>query len=98
MKCGLFQVRALHYDLDFCLASLGGYAGRRLVFFWHPLDFTVLCPAEITALSDRLDEFNGREADMLGASTDSVYSHRVWMQTPRDRQGIMGLRFPLLSD
>ena len=38
------------------------------------------------------------EADVLGASTDSVYSHRVWMQTPLDRQGIAGLRFPLLSD
>ena len=38
------------------------------------------------------------EADILGASTDSVYSHRVWMGTPRDRQGIEGLRFPLLSD
>ena len=35
---------------------------------------------------------------MLGASTDSVYPPRVWMQTPRDRLGIMGLRFPLLSD
>ena len=78
--------------------SLGDYAGRWLVFFWYPLDFTTVCPTEITALSDRLDEFNDREADVLGASTDSVYSHRVWMGTPLERQGIAGLRFPLLSD
>ena len=78
--------------------SLADYAGRWLVFFWYPLDFTTVCPTKITALSDRLDEFSDREADVLGASTDSVYSHRVWMQTGRERQGIEGLRFPLLSD
>ena len=78
--------------------SLTDYAGRWLVFFWYPLDFTTVCPTEITALSDRQDEFTDMEADILGASTDSVYSHRVWMGTPRDRQGIEGLRFPLLSD
>jgi len=78
--------------------SLADYAGRWLVFFWYPLDFTVVCPTEITALSDRLDEFADLDADILGASTDSVYSHRVWMGMGRDRQGIEGLRFPLLSD
>ena len=78
--------------------SRADYAGRWLVFFWYPLDFTTVCPTEITALSDRLDEFNDIDADVLGASTDSVYSHRAWMQTGRDRQGIAGLRFPLLSD
>ena len=78
--------------------SLTDYAGRWLVFFWYPLDFTTVCPTEITALSDRLDEFSDMETDILGASTDSVYSHRVWMGMPRESQGIAGLRFPLLSD
>ena len=78
--------------------SLADYAGRWLVLVWYPLDFTTVCPTELTALSDRLDEFTDMEADILGASTDSAYSHRVWMGTPRDRQGIEGLRFPLLSD
>jgi peroxiredoxin (alkyl hydroperoxide reductase subunit C) len=78
--------------------SLADYEGRWLVFFWYPLDFTFVCPTEITALSDRLDEFADLDTDILGASTDSVYSHRVWMQMPRDRQGIADLRFPLLSD
>ncbi len=77
---------------------LADYAGRWLVFFWYPLDFTFVCPTEITALSDRLDEFTDRDAGILGASTDSVYSHRVWMEMPRERQGIADLRFPLLSD
>ena len=78
--------------------SRADYAGRWLVFFWYPLDFTVVCPTEITALSDHLDEFTDLDADILGASTDSAYSHRVWMGMGRDRQGIEDLRFPLLSD
>ena len=77
---------------------LADYAGRWLVFFWYPLDFTTVCPTEITALSDRLDDFEALETDILGASTDSVYSHRVWMGMGRERQGIADLRFPLLSD
>lgn len=78
--------------------SLGDYRGRWLVFFWYPLDFTTVCPTEITALSDRRDEFADLEADILGASTDSVPSHRAWMATARERQGVADLRFPLLSD
>ncbi len=78
--------------------SLSNYAGHWLVFFWYPADFTTVCPTEITALSDRLDEFTDLETDVLGASTDSVHAHRVWMQMPRDRQGIADLRFPLLAD
>ena len=78
--------------------SLADYAGRWLVFFWYPLDFTTVCPTEILALSDRLDEFTDLDTDILGASTDSVHAHRVWMEMPRERQGIAGLRFPLLSD
>jgi len=79
-------------------ARLADYRGRWLVFFWYPLDFTFVCPTEITALSDRRDEFADRDTDVLGASTDSAYSHRVWMGMPRERQGIADLRFPLLSD
>jgi peroxiredoxin (alkyl hydroperoxide reductase subunit C) len=74
------------------------YAGRWLVFFWYPLDFTFICPTEITALSDRMDEFTDLDTAILGASTDSVYSHRAWLRTPRPENGIAGVRFPLLSD
>ncbi len=78
-----------------CLAD---YAGRWLVFFWYPRDFTVVCPTEITALSDRMDEFTDLDAAVLGASTDSVYCHRAWQRTPRADNGIAGVRFPLLAD
>ncbi len=78
--------------------SLADYAGQWLVFFWYPSDFTVVCPTEITALSDRLDEFTELDCAVLGASTDSVHCHRAWAGVPRERNGIAGVRFPLLSD
>lgn len=78
--------------------SLSDYRGRWLVFFWYPADFTFVCPTEITALSDRLDEFAELDCDVLGASTDSVPSHRAWLRTPREENGIAGVRFALLAD
>lgn len=80
------------------MVSLSDYVGRWLVFFWYPRDFTVVCPTEITALSDRMDEFTDLDAAVLGASTDSVYCHRAWLRTPRAENGIEGVRFPLLAD
>jgi alkyl hydroperoxide reductase subunit AhpC len=78
--------------------SLADYRGKWLIFFWYPLDFTFVCPTEITALSDRLEEFNDLGAEILGASTDSIYSHRAWMRTPRSENGIQGTAYPILSD
>lgn len=78
--------------------SLADYRERWLVFFWYPLDFSFVCPTEIIALSDRMDEFTDLDTALLGASTDSVYSHRAWLRTPRTENGIAGVWFPLLAD
>jgi len=78
--------------------SLSDYRGKWLIFFWYPLDFTFICPTEIVALSDRLDELNEMGAEVLGASTDSVYSHRAWMRTPRTDSGIEGTAYPIIAD
>ncbi|HVK03260.1 MAG TPA: peroxiredoxin [Armatimonadaceae bacterium] len=78
--------------------SLSDYRGKWLVFFWYPMDFTFVCPTEITALSDRYAEFQDLGCEVLGASTDSVYSHRAWLRTPRDQNGIEGVEYPILSD
>ncbi|HHX39566.1 MAG TPA: peroxiredoxin [Armatimonadetes bacterium] len=78
--------------------KLSDYQGIWLVFFWYPLDFTFVCPTEITAMSDRLDEFQEIGAEVLGASTDSIYSHKAWASTPRDKNGIAGLRYPIAAD
>ncbi|HZP82035.1 MAG TPA: peroxiredoxin [Chthonomonadaceae bacterium] len=78
--------------------SLSDYSGKWLVLFFYPLDFTFVCPTEITALSDRYEEFEELGADVLGVSTDSVYAHLAWMNTPRDQSGIAGMKYPLASD
>jgi len=78
--------------------SLSDYRGKWLIFFFYPLDFTFVCPTEILALSDRYDEITELGADVLGASTDSVFSHFAWVSTPREKNGIAGLKFPLVAD
>src|SRR3982751_5959668 len=62
--------------------KLSDYKGKWLILLFYPLDFTFVCPTELTAFSDRLDELNGVGAGGSGISTDSVFSHRAWLQTP----------------
>jgi len=78
--------------------SLSDYKGKWLIFFFYPLDFTFVCPTEILALSDRLAEITPLGAEVLGASTDSVHSHFAWINTPLEKNGIAGLKFPLVAD
>lgn len=78
--------------------SLSDYKGKWLILLFYPLDFTFVCPTELTAFSDRIEELEGIGAEVLGVSTDSVHSHRAWVKTPRDQNGIEGLAYPLLSD
>lgn len=78
--------------------SLDDYRGKWLIFFFYPLDFTFVCPTEIMALSDRADEFNEYDAEILGCSTDSVFSHWAWLNTPKERNGIAGTKYPLVAD
>lgn len=78
--------------------KLSDYKGKWLILMFYPLDFTFVCPTELTAFSDRLDELNGVGAEVLGISTDSVHSHRAWIKTPREQNGIEGLQYPLASD
>ena len=78
--------------------KLSDYRGKWVVLLFYPLDFTFVCPTELTAFSDRYDDFEGIGAEIIGISTDSAFSHRAWLQTPRDKGGVEGLRFPLGAD
>jgi peroxiredoxin (alkyl hydroperoxide reductase subunit C) len=78
--------------------KLSDYRGKWLVLLFYPLDFTFVCPTELTTFSDRYDDFEAVGADVLGVSTDSVFSHRAWLQTPREKGGVEGLRYPLAAD
>jgi peroxiredoxin (alkyl hydroperoxide reductase subunit C) len=78
--------------------KLSDYSGRWLVLLFYPLDFTFVCPTELTTFSDRYEDFQGIGAEVVGVSTDSVHSHRAWLKTPRDKGGVENLRYPLASD
>ena len=78
--------------------KLSDYRGKWLAILFYPLDFTFVCPTELTAFSDRYEDFQGINTDIIGVSTDSVYSHRAWLNTPRDKSGVEGLKYPLAAD
>lgn len=83
---------------EFKSISLSDYRGKYVVLFFYPLDFTFVCPTEIVAFSDRIQEFRDRGAEVIGCSIDSQYSHLAWIQTPREKGGLGGLTYPLVSD
>jgi peroxiredoxin (alkyl hydroperoxide reductase subunit C) len=78
--------------------KLSDYKGKWLILMFYPLDFTFVCSTELTHFSDRLEEIHELEADVVGVSTDSVHSHRAWLKTPRDKNGIEGVRYPMAWD
>ena len=78
--------------------KLSDYAGKWVALLFYPLDFTFVCPTELTAFSDRYEDFQGINCDIIGVSTDSVFSHRAWINTPRDKGGVADLNYPLASD
>lgn len=85
-------------DGDFKKVKLTDYRGKWVVLFFYPLDFTFVCPTEITAFSDRVEDFRRAGCEILGCSVDSKFSHLAWMNTPRDKGGLGHLKYPLLSD
>ncbi|KAL5102789.1 Thioredoxin-dependent peroxide reductase mitochondrial [Taenia crassiceps] len=86
------------FDGQFKEIELRNYLGKYLVLFFYPLDFTFVCPTELIAFSDRIDEFTKIGCNIIGVSTDSHFSHLSWINTPRKAGGLGGLRYPLLAD
>lgn len=85
-------------DGDFKEVRLSDYRGKYVVLFFYPLDFTFVCPTEIIAFSDRAEEFRAIQCEVLACSTDSVYSHLAWVDTPRKQGGLGPMKIPLLAD
>ncbi|MGD2180459.1 peroxiredoxin [Lusitaniella coriacea] len=85
-------------DQEFKTLKLSDYRGKYVVLFFYPLDFTFVCPTEITAFSDRVEEFSKIDTEILGVSVDSEFSHLAWIQTDRKEGGIGDINYPLVSD
>jgi alkyl hydroperoxide reductase subunit AhpC len=83
---------------EFKTVKLSDYRGKYVVLFFYPLDFTFVCPTEIIAFSDKIEEFRKRGAEVLGCSIDSQFCHLAWIRTPRADGGLGGLRYPLVAD
>ncbi|MEW5315884.1 MAG: hypothetical protein WDW38_007283 [Sanguina aurantia] len=86
------------FDQEFIEIQLSKYRGKYVVLFFYPLDFTFVCPTEITAFSDRHAEFASINTEILGVSVDSQFSHLAWIQTDRKEGGIGDLNYPLVAD
>ena len=75
--------------------SLHHFRGKNIIFFFYPLDFTFVCPTELHAFQEKLPEFEKRNTEVIGCSVDSCYSHLAWLNTPKKKGGIEGVRYPL---
>ena len=79
--------------------SLEQYLGKKYVlFFFYPADFTFVCPTELLAFQQRIEEFNERNVAVVACSVDSKFSHWKWLQTDLNQGVINGVRYPLVSD
>ena len=73
--------------------SLAAYHGKWTVLCFYPLDFTFVCPTELRGLNHCYKEFTELNAEIIGVSVDSIYTHLAWIE-----HGLGELQFPLLSD
>ena len=79
--------------------SLDQFIGKKyVIFFFYPADFTFVCPTEIIAFQEKIDEFEKRDVMVVGCSVDSKHSHWKWLQTELKDGGIKGVKYPLVAD
>ena len=79
--------------------TLDRYLGlKHVLFYFYPADFSRICPTEILAFQDRLEEFERRNVAVVACSTDSSYAHLAWQQVPREQGGIAGVKYPMVAD
>ncbi len=99
-KAPLFEADAVVDGGEFVEKfSLEQFIGKKhVVFFFYPLDFTFVCPTEILAFQEKMDEFDKRNVAVVGCSIDSKFSHWAWLNTDKNDGGIKGVKFPLVSD
>ena len=99
-KAPLFEATAVVDGGEFVEKfSLEQYIGKKhVVFFFYPLDFTFVCPTEILAFQQKMEEFDKRNVAVVGCSVDSQFSHWAWLNTEVKDGGIKGVKFPLVAD
>jgi len=79
------------------------YAGKWVIFFSHPADFTPVCTTEFMTFASMADEFSELNCELLGLSIDSTFSHIAWLRTIKEKIEYKGMKnvevnFPVISD
>lgn len=93
-----FTATAIMPNNTFEDLTLSDYRGKYVVLFFYPLDFTFVCPSEIIAFDKELEKFKAKNAEVIGVSVDSEYTHFAWKNTPREQGGIGQIQYPLVAD
>src|ERR1700709_76792 len=91
----LKAVVSLEKGKEFETVTHQSHPGKWLVFFTWPMDFTFICPTEIAEFGRRTADFAERDAQVLGASTDTHFSHLNWRKSHPD---LKALPFPMVAD
>lgn len=79
--------------------SLDQFIGEKhVVLFFYPKDFTFVCPTELHAFQEKLEEFKSRNTEVIAVSTDTEQSHFGWLQMEKNHGGIKGITYPLVAD
>jgi peroxiredoxin (alkyl hydroperoxide reductase subunit C) len=99
-KAPLFEAEAVVNGGEFVEKfSLSQYIGKKhVIFFFYPGDFTFVCPTELLAFQDNLEEFEKRDVAVVGCSVDSKHTHLAWLNTDQKEGGIKGVTFPIIAD
>eukprot|EP00340_Litonotus_pictus_P000444 CAMPEP_0170515570 /NCGR_PEP_ID=MMETSP0209-20121228/1995_1 /TAXON_ID=665100 ORGANISM="Litonotus pictus, Strain P1" /NCGR_SAMPLE_ID=MMETSP0209 /ASSEMBLY_ACC=CAM_ASM_000301 /LENGTH=190 /DNA_ID=CAMNT_0010800121 /DNA_START=165 /DNA_END=737 /DNA_ORIENTATION=+ len=85
-------------DEKFVKLNSEEYKGKYIIMLFYPFDFTYVCPTELIAFSDAIKDFKELNAQVIGVSTDSHFTHLAWIKTARNKGGLGKLNFPLLAD
>ncbi|WP_185863497.1 peroxiredoxin [Blattabacterium cuenoti] len=79
--------------------TLEQFKGRKYVLlFFYPKDFTFVCPTEIYAFQEKIKDFEMRNVQIIAISTDTEQSHWAWLNMPKEKGGIHGVTYPIVSD
>ncbi|AWU40124.1 peroxiredoxin [Blattabacterium punctulatus] len=81
---------------NFTLEQFKG--SKYVLLFFYPKDFTFVCPTEIYAFQEKMKDFESRNVQIIAVSTDTEQSHWAWLQIPKEKGGIYGVTYPIVSD
>ena len=78
--------------------TLEQFKGKYVILFFYPKDFTFVCPTELFAFQEKLQEFKSRNVELIAVSTDTEQSHWGWLQMEKNHGGIKGVTYPIVAD